>query len=234
MTRKRRQAWSDFWNDSRNISRHYFVFSSFSFFGVTGSARIRQLKISRHFIFVFFLFSFLTWLGLFRKDGWIFLVTIFSSFSSFLFGRYWVCLGRTAENFSSLFFCFFLFFLSWRDWVCSDIREPKYFSSLFCFSSFFSFLFIYYTTRRIVVKSDKKIMTGWVWFREWVKTFLVTILFLFFFFFFFSLYPLHYAQDSCKIVTWNYKQAGFVFQTAHLQTFLVTILFFSSFFFDQL
>ncbi len=59
--------------------------------------------------------------------------------------------------------------------------------------------------------------------------------FVLFFFLFFSLYPLLYdARDSCKKVTRNYKQAGFVFQTAHLQTFLVTIFVFSSFFFDEL
>ncbi len=43
----------------QKISRHYFCSFLFfvSFFGVTGSTRIRQLNISRHF-FVLFLFSF--------------------------------------------------------------------------------------------------------------------------------------------------------------------------------
>ncbi len=175
-------------------------------------------KISRHY-FVFLFFS-LTWLGLFGKDSWIFLITFlffhfffsflslsllyyaqdsckkwqekidklglicFNNFSSLFYFFFlwwnWVCSDKTSENFSSLF-CFSFFFFSfwaWPGWFGQDSRKFLV-TILFFFFFLFSILFIHYTTCRIVVKSDKKIKTGSVWFREWqFQKFLVTILFL--------------------------------------------------------
>ncbi len=118
-----------------------FSFFFFCFLGVTGSVRLRQLKISRHY-FVFFVFCFLS-------------------------GSDQVCLDGTAENFSSLF-CFFVVFfffllvklgLLGKDSRIFLVTIMFFFLFSFLFSSrvFFPFFFfIYYTTRGIVVKSDKK------------------------------------------------------------------------------
>ncbi len=96
------------------------------------------------------------------------------------------------------------------------IRQPKI-SRHYFFS--FSFLYIYYTTRRIVVKSDEKKKASLVWFLEWQSKYFSSLFFSFcflflawpglvrwrqlkisrhFFVFFFFLQLLYYAQDSCK------------------------------------
>ncbi len=127
-------------------------------------------------------------------------------FFFFLWRVYWVYSDKTDENFSSLFcFCFCFLFLFGCNRVCLN-RTAENFSSLFFFCFFFSLM--YYITRGIVVISDKKIMTCWVWFLGWhfqkvsrhyflffflgmtgsiriqeSRIFLVTTLFLFFFLF---------------------------------------------------
>ncbi len=90
------------------------------------------------------------------------------------------------------FFSFFFFFLG-ENWIFSDWTAEN-FSSLFCFCFFFFFIF-YSISRRIVVKSDKKDLTGWVRFPECtVKNFSSLFCFCFF-----LLYIIPYlARDSCK------------------------------------
>ncbi len=131
------------------IPRHYFVFIFVLFcflFGGTGSARKRKMKISRHyFVFVFVYIWFSLYLLYYARDSCK-KVTRKNRQAKSDFQN-----GQFQKFLVTILF-FSSFFLLWRDWVCLD-RTAEYFSSLFCFSSFSSF---------------------------------------------FSLYLLYYAQDSCK------------------------------------
>ncbi len=136
------------------------------------------------------------------------------------------------------FFFFFLVWLGllgWDSWIF-----------LVTFLFFLLFLFIYYTTRRIVVKSDKKKKASLVWFLEWkVKNFSSLFCFCFFWrnwvspdktakyiilyyivlLFYFSLYLLYYARDSCK--KWQEKKDKLGLTSENeVNIFLVTILFY--------
>ncbi len=151
MTRKRRQAWSDFWNDSQNISRHYLFFFFFWCDWVCSDKTAENFS-SLICFFLFFVSS-LAWLGMFGYKR----VENFSSLFCFIFFFHswhdWD--NKRGENFSSRFwfssFFFFLYLLYYAQDSCKKWQEKEgklglisgmtveYFSSLFCFFFFFFF-----------------------------------------------------------------------------------------------
>ncbi len=118
------------------------------------------------------------------------------------------------------FFVFFLCSLSGPYRSGRSKISRHYF--VFCLFYFFISL-ILFISRGIVVKSDKKNLTGWVWFPEWtVKYF--SSLFCFCICFLLSIYLLYsiFARDSCKKWQENTDKLGVISQrNTVLQRFLV-------------
>ncbi len=179
-----------------------------------GSVQPRQLNISCHyFVFLFlFLFLFFSWSNL-------------------------VGSVMTAEYFSSLF-CFFNFFffslylLYYAQDSCKNVtrnyrqagsvqwRQLNISRHCFVFLISFSFLFIYYTTRRIVVKMWQEIIDKPGLFNGDSWIFLVTVLL----FFSFSL-SINYARDSSKKWQENKGKLGLCTRMNSSKDFLSLICF---------
>ncbi len=105
----------------------FLLFILFLFFSQVGFVWLRQMIISRHY----FVFLFL-----------------------FFFWRWWVCLAKTAEYFSSLF-CFFFFFFLFSFFV-SLVRLRRFSKDgwIFLVTILFFYFFFFYSLLAIYYAQD--------------------------------------------------------------------------------